>query len=229
MATRKSAKPSNPPPGPAAKGKPRAKKATIEQPGLHDNALLTPQQTLFVSEYLKDFNGLQAAIRAGYSPKTAGSQASRMLKHVKVQQAIAPKREQAVQQRAEQINSLELTAERTRLEIARLAYFDPRKLFDKEGHPLAITALDDDTAAAIAGIEVVTQGNAEMGFGEVRKVRIADKNAALEKAAKIVGLYEKDNQQKAQGLAEALQGFVAGIHTAGVGRVGFSAPRGKGA
>jgi phage terminase small subunit len=168
---------------------------------------------------------LQAAIRAGYSPKSAGVQACRLLKHVHVQQAIAPQREQAVQARAEAVNTMALSAERTRLEIARLAYFDPRKMFDADGNPLPITKLDDDTAAAIAGIEVCVKGNDEMGYGEIRKVRIADKNAALDKAAKIDGLYMHDNDQKAQGLAAALAEFVGGIHSAGAGRLPFAPPR----
>jgi single-stranded DNA-binding protein len=46
------------------------------------------RQLLFVHEYLKDLNGKQAAIRAGYSPKTAESQASRLLRNVKVQNLI---------------------------------------------------------------------------------------------------------------------------------------------
>ena len=42
---------------------------------------LTPKQELFVHEYLKDQNGAQAAIRAGYSPKTAKVTAFQLLKH----------------------------------------------------------------------------------------------------------------------------------------------------
>lgn len=45
---------------------------------------LTPRQRLFALEYIKDRNGKQAAIRAGYSPHTAESQASRLLRHAKV-------------------------------------------------------------------------------------------------------------------------------------------------
>lgn len=41
---------------------------------------LTEKQELFISEYLKDFNGTQAAIRAGYSEDTAGSIACENLK-----------------------------------------------------------------------------------------------------------------------------------------------------
>ena len=50
---------------------------------------LTEKQQRFVDEYLIDLNATQAAIRAGYSVKTADQQGSRMLANVKVQQAIA--------------------------------------------------------------------------------------------------------------------------------------------
>ncbi len=50
---------------------------------------LTEKQKQFVREYLIDLNATQAAIRAGYSAKTADQQGSRMLANVKVQQASA--------------------------------------------------------------------------------------------------------------------------------------------
>jgi hypothetical protein len=40
---------------------------------------LTPKQHRFVDEYLLDLNATQAAIRAGYSPRTAEQQAARLL------------------------------------------------------------------------------------------------------------------------------------------------------
>ncbi|MES0444993.1 MAG: terminase small subunit [Desulfobacterales bacterium] len=49
---------------------------------------LSRKQKLFVQEYLIDLNATQAAVRAGYSPKTATEQASRLLTHVKVSTAI---------------------------------------------------------------------------------------------------------------------------------------------
>ena len=45
---------------------------------------ITKRQKSFADEYLKDYNGKQAAIRAGYSEKSAENQASRMLRLVKV-------------------------------------------------------------------------------------------------------------------------------------------------
>lgn len=50
---------------------------------------LTPKQAAFAREYLVDLNATQAAIRAGYSEKTAYSQGQRLLKNAEVQAAIA--------------------------------------------------------------------------------------------------------------------------------------------
>lgn len=52
------------------------------------NGKLTPKQALFVQEYLVDLNATQAAIRAGYSDKTARSSGQRLLTNVDIQEAI---------------------------------------------------------------------------------------------------------------------------------------------
>ena len=49
---------------------------------------LSPKRAIFVREYLIDLNGTQAAIRAGYSAKSAEQQASRLLNNVKVSAAV---------------------------------------------------------------------------------------------------------------------------------------------
>lgn len=50
---------------------------------------LNPKQERFCQEYVIDLNATQAAIRAGYSPKTAGEQASRLLTNVSVEAKVA--------------------------------------------------------------------------------------------------------------------------------------------
>ena len=60
---------------------------------------LVPKIDRFVDEYLVDLNGTQAAIRAGYSEKTAAQQASRLLRNVKVQQAIATRQRELAERR----------------------------------------------------------------------------------------------------------------------------------
>ena len=200
-------------PASKAAAKPKAK-PTKSRPGPNG---LTDIEERFALEYIKDQNGVRAykAIKPNVSDGSAGTLANRLLKKVQIQTFIAERTKTIA-------NRMELSAERTMREIARLAYFDPRKLFDKDGRPLSLNELDDDTAAAIAGVEVVTVGNIDMGFGEVRKIKISDKNAALEKAAKILGLFEKDNAQAGNALGAALAKFVAQFHGKDAGRLKVS-------
>jgi phage terminase small subunit len=50
---------------------------------------LTPKQERFCQEYVIDLNGTQAAIRAGYSKKTAKAEASRLLTNVNLLQRVS--------------------------------------------------------------------------------------------------------------------------------------------
>ena len=69
-----------------------ARSATAEETNLtitnDSQGTLNPRRQRFVEEYLIDANGTQAAIRAGYSPKTAHVQGSRLLTDVKVRTSI---------------------------------------------------------------------------------------------------------------------------------------------
>jgi hypothetical protein len=49
---------------------------------------LTPKQRRFVDEYLVDLNATQAAIRAGYSVRTAEQQGPRLLGNVEISKAV---------------------------------------------------------------------------------------------------------------------------------------------
>lgn len=77
---------------------------------------LTVKQRMFVEEYLIDLNATQAAIRAGYSAKTADQQGSRMLANVKVQQAIA-------ERMAERSKRTGVNQDRVVLELSKIASF----------------------------------------------------------------------------------------------------------
>ena len=101
------------------------------------------------------------------------------------------------------------SAERVLLEASRLATFDPRKLFMEDGSPKPINELDDDTAAALAGLEVVEEfdgsGEDRKFIGYTKKYKVADKNSALEKLFKHHGLYREDNAQKTDPLVELIR------------------------
>ena len=153
---------------------------------------LTPKQKRFVAEYLLDLNATAAAKRAGYSEKTACEQAARLLANVKVQTAVQ-EAEQARQERTE------ITQDMVLREMSKLAFFDIRKMFDKNGKPLDISALDADTAAALVGLDVqdVTDNDGNY-IGFVKKYKMADKIRALELLGKHLGAWEpRDKQQTA--------------------------------
>lgn len=132
------------------------------------------------------------AKRAGYSEKTACEQAARLLANVKVQTAVQ-EAEQARQERTE------ITQDMVLHEMSKLAFFDIRKMFDKNGKPLDISALDADTAAALVGLDVqdVTDNDGNY-IGFVKKYKMADKIRALELLGKHLGAWEpRDKQQTA--------------------------------
>ena len=143
---------------------------------------LTDKQSRFVEEYLIDLNATQAAIRAGYSAKTAEWIGPQLLGKTHVAEAVRAGR-------ASLSKRVEITQERVLQEYARLAFFDPRKVFDSTGAPKPIHELDDDTAAAIIGLEVVQVGNAEVGVGDILKYKLADKKGALDSVARHLGMF----------------------------------------
>lgn len=144
---------------------------------------LTPKQQRFVSEYRKDCNATRAAIAAGFSKKSATKIGSQLLDKTGVREALALKEARLLQ-------LTDITADRTRIELARIGYADPRKFYDENGDLLAIDKLDDDSAAVIAGTEHIMK-NATAGDGKidrVLKIKQWDKNRALDTLAKIQGM-----------------------------------------
>jgi phage terminase small subunit len=152
-------------------------------------AIPSPRQKRFVEEYLVDLNATQAAIRAGYSPKTAEAQCSRLLSHVKVQRAIEARM-------AERSKRTEVTADRVLLEIARLGFSDLRRLFDEDGRLKRPDEWDDDTAASIASIEIVSRSLGDGVVEYVRKIKLWDKGKALDQLRKHLGLYRDQGPSK---------------------------------
>lgn len=151
------------------------------------SAGLTPKQAEFVQQYLVDKNATQAAIRAGYSPKTAASQGERLLRNAEVRAAVAAGQ-------ADLAARVGFTAEMVLRERKRIAFFDPRKLLDDDGNPKPLQDLDDDTAAAIAGLDVVQMsgGDATPGvISLVKKYKLAAKDTSLAALEKYMGLNEK--------------------------------------
>lgn len=138
---------------------------------------LTIKQQTFIQEYLIDWNATQAAVRAGYSAKTAKEQASRLLTNVNVSAALREKKRELMEK-------MDLKAEDIIAELRRIGWFDIRKLFDKDGNMLHPSQLDDDTAAAIDALS--------LGRGEMRA---HSKLRALELLGRHLNLWDKDEEK----------------------------------
>lgn len=144
---------------------------------------LSHMQRQFVDEYLIDLNASKAALRAGYSPKTAERIGSELVRHPKILAEI----EKAMEKRAARTN---ITADRILQELARVAFFDIRRLYDKDGNLKKPADLDDETAAALSALETIEQLNSESGGSPAvtKKIKTFDKISALTLAMRHLGM-----------------------------------------
>jgi phage terminase small subunit len=163
---------------------------------------LSAKQRQFALEYLKDLNATQAAVRAGYSAKTAYAQGSRLLSKAEVQAFIAARQSK----RAEK---LEISAQRVLEEMARVAFADIGAAFDENGGLLPIHRMPEDTRRALASVESDElsdgAGSERASIGTTRKVKMFDKLRSLEMLGKHLGLFEEGaNRAKADTTGEVV-------------------------
>ena len=144
---------------------------------------MNDRQKRFVAHYLKDPNATKAAESAGYSPKTSKQIGSRLLTNVAIKLAIRTGRSKLA-------DKLEVSVERVARELARLAFYDPRKFFYADGHAKPITELDDDTAMALAGMDIVELTSDGAVIGHVKKFKLSDKGANCERLGRHLGMFK---------------------------------------
>lgn len=164
---------------------------------------MTPKEVAFVREYLIDLNATQAAIRAGYSAKSANVQANEIMQKARVKAAL----ESAMAARAEKTG---LTAERVLQEIQTMAFYDPADLVAVMRELGAGDEVDEsDGIVEIGGKRYVLEGitgplairklpegirRAIVGWGYDRNqnftIKLADKSKALDQLARHLSLYK---------------------------------------
>lgn len=157
---------------------------------------LTPKQVKFCKEYVKDYNGTQSAIRAGYSKKTANPMAARMLAKVNIQSAI---------------NRLEGAFERRFLshkekilrELATIGYSDIKDYMyvDPVNGKVYIKDIDKIPAhlsKALKSLKSKSKVIKSLGESEVlseeREIIIHDKLKALELMGKEIGMFKEKHE-----------------------------------
>ena len=162
-------------------------------------AELTPKQERFVSEYIKDLNATQAAIKAGYSEKTAGAIGSRLLKDVKISAE--------VKKRLEDIKS-DSIADATEV----LEYFT-RVMRRQEKEKVVVTLKEEKSNWKKGADGHYRKDTVKTERVEVVEIdaKLSDANTAAIQLAKRYGLISGDNEKDNEGVIGEILAAVKGV------------------
>ncbi|WP_289365928.1 terminase small subunit [Pantoea stewartii] len=140
-------------------------------------AKLTDKQELFAREYLKDLNATQAAIRAGYSEKTANEQASRLLANVNVQNFVASLK-------AERVEQTGIDAAYVLRRLVEIDQMDVLDILLPNGELKPIKDWPKTWRTTLSGMDVTEMSGDDPGF--LKKIKWPDKVKNLELLGKHV-------------------------------------------
>jgi len=165
---------------------------------------LTEKQERFCQEYLIDLNGAKAAIRAGYSERSAKEEASRLLTNDNVSKRLCTLRKPL----AEKVG---ITQEMVLNEFAKIGFSNIQDYFNGDLTAKDLMKVDPDKAQAIGSVKRTTFSN-DSGETEVIEFKMHDKIKALESIGKHLGFFENDNKQKKD---EAIKAPIINVYQSG--------------
>jgi len=129
-----------------------------------------------------------AAIKAGYSPKTASVQGSKILKIAKNKRYVKQLQQQAAKRSI-------VSIKKTLNEFANIAYLDPAEVLDEGGRSIEdMTELPVGVRKAIAGIDVITTVTKNGDVITTKKLRFANKLTALHDIALYLGMFKEKGE-----------------------------------
>lgn len=166
---------------------------------------ISEKQQRFAREYLVDLNATQAAIRAGYSPKTAGCQSHELLKKPEIQEIIAAGAKKAEQR-------TEITLDRVLNEYARIAFAGMSKFvsIDSDGTPrVDLSKCTPEDLDLLSEVQTETQQGEDKPVLKV-KIKPLDKLNALEKLARHLGVFRDAEVKPIENAIAALVGAIQG-------------------
>lgn len=142
---------------------------------------LTDRQKRFCIEYINaNFNGAEAARKAGYAEDSAHVQASQFLTNPNIQTYIELlKKDLGLR--------LGITQERIAQEMAKIAFFNIADILNDDGSLKSLDGLDRDLTANIKSVELVELISEKEVIGKVKKIGLNDKQAALTGLNKMLG------------------------------------------
>ena len=139
---------------------------------------LNRKQQKFVQEYLEDSNGAQAAIRAGYSKKTAKEQAAHLLTKINISEAIDAAR-------AKHANKAEITLQNVLREYASVGFSSISDYLDFDGSGVFLKDSKTLSKKLLAAVSEVSQ--VETKTGTTIKFKLHNKIASLDSICKVLG------------------------------------------
>lgn len=144
---------------------------------------MTKKQKLFCEEYLIDLNATQAAIRAGYSPESAGSIGSENLTKPEIRACI----DKAMAERSKRVG---VNSDRVVRELARLAFVNAADVIDTDAVTIKKEASEDDTAC----ISYIKSRSASSDGSEAVEceIKLYDKTKALELLGRHLGMFTEN-------------------------------------
>ena len=151
---------------------------------------MNKKQQAFVTEYLKDLNATQAAIRAGYPIKNAAVSGQQVLKSIKVQRAI----QETIDKKAEEIG---LTVEKLIKEEQLIAFSNVQEYFEQNRMKLP-GEWPESVARAVKSFEIT-----DTLSGPKIKITLWDKGASLDRLEKYMGMFKDKGDERTTIIVQA--------------------------
>lgn len=141
---------------------------------------LAAKQQRFIDEFIVDSNAAQAAIRAGYSKKTAGKIGYQLLENTRIAEEIAKKQKKLA-------DKLEITAEKILKEYAKIAFSNMQDFVDWADGAISIKPSSELTKEQTACVSEISESVTQAGTNI--KIKLHDKKGALDSLARHLGMF----------------------------------------
>lgn len=163
----------------------RAKKQA--KPGTGKDATLQRNKRFVDAYFMNNQNQTQACIAMGYSPRSAGTQGTRLMKDAGIQEMVAARSKELAAK-------FSLSAEMVTQFWARTARLDISQAFDKDGHLLPIHEWPEDLRLLCDGFDVKElEGRGKWADRTwLSKVEFPKRAAVFDQMARHFGMYAKD-------------------------------------
>lgn len=171
---------------------------------------VTEKRELFCHEYLIDLNATAAAVRSGFSEKTAAQQGYQLLRDPDVKKRID-------ELRARNAAEIGITPAMVILHLWEIASFDPGCIYDEKGELKNIHDMPANARRNIASVEVLeveefNQSSRQMEkVGEIKKVKRWDRQKALDSLGRHLAMFTDKTKHE---LGPTLEQLLAGTYAA---------------